>query len=198
MKPGISSSRCELLIGLAGGVLAVCLVYVLFNPSWQKLPLPEKAAQVIRFDDHHNGTPNDVYIKMESSEVYVCRWSLPFWTFKWTCEKPNKDFEANREPEYPSSCGCGAFPTPQPPGKVALDYEYHPCIVDSCNQVNLVILEDGSIWQWSRSESDIGFVFMGCTAIVVGSVGMLVSTLYVRLWIKMREKSRMDELTEFP
>jgi hypothetical protein len=188
MKPGISRSCCELLVGLAGGVVAVCLVYVLFNPSWQKLPLPEKAAQVIRFDDHRNGISNDVYIKMESSGVYVC-------TSEPTCRKINKDFEATRKPEY-YPCSCGAFPTPQPPGKVALDYEYHPCIVDSCNQVNLVILEDGSIWQWSHSEGGLEFVFMGCTAIFAGGVGFVVSVLYTRLWIKMRAKSRMDEPTE--
>jgi len=89
-------------------------------------------------------------------------------------------------PEYAplNSCDGKTYPTPKPPGTVVSKLKVHPCIYESWVQVNLVVLDDDSIWKWETIEGEIiffGRIFLvgigavcGTTLSLIGGTGILL------------------------
>jgi hypothetical protein len=146
-----TSARVLKRSAIAGFIIGALLATTVFVfefvfPIW--IPVmapPEKAVKLLTY--HNNGfDDNTLYVRTESGSVYAFRVaSFGASDIEW--KKAEQTYpEAN---DY--ECNFGKFPTPNPPGKIVSQLESHPCVVDSSNQVNYIILEDGSIWRWGKS-----------------------------------------------
>jgi hypothetical protein len=116
-----------------------------------------------------------IYVKTDKSGLFSheCLYENP-------CEW--KKLEAF--PEQPEKSGYGTcqegfephYRTPKtPPGKVIDKYVVNYCGADYVIQHNWVLLEDGSIWHWSRYHAAVEFILYVLIGIVGGITGTLSS-----------------------
>jgi hypothetical protein len=157
------------LMGLISGVLVIALfAYFDATNNWQRISNPlDKTVELLDYDD----STSQAYIKTASGNIYAC--SSSYHSNGKGCEK------VEHLPQYPplNSCSEKIYPTPKPPGTTISNLEVHPCMEDSWVQVNLIVLNDDSIWKWEKIESEVTFFgeifFTGIGAICGASLGLL-------------------------
>ena len=165
-----------IIVGLTTGVLVVAFFACLDSSNnWQQISNPpDKVVELLDYDYSFNRA----YVRTTTEDIYTC--SSSYKANGKGCVK------VSYPSEYPplNSCAGKIYPTPKPPGAVVSQLEVHPCIEDSWVQVNLVVLDDDSIWKWETIEGEIiffGRIFLvgigavcGATLSLIGGIGILL------------------------
>jgi hypothetical protein len=157
---------------IIGALLATTVfVFEFVFPIWiPVMPPPEKATKLLAYHDNAF-EDNTLYVRTTDGNIYAYGPSSYGGNdIKWRIVK-----EVNQEA---SGYECaGKFSTPNPPGKIVSQLESHPCIVDSSTQVNYIILEDGSIWQWGKSVPEFEEIWalfgLSISVLIGGGLGVL-------------------------
>ncbi len=166
------------IIGLISGVLVAALfVYFDTSNTWQRISNPpEKTAELLDYDYF----AGKAYVRTTSGNIYIC--SSSYNANGRGCEK------VVQLSEYPplNSCDGKVYPIPKLPGTVVSKLEVHPCVEDSWVQVNLIVLDDDSIWKWEKIEGEA--IFFGRIFLVgVGAIcGVTLSLVSGILLLKRR------------
>jgi hypothetical protein len=170
------------LIGLVGGSLFGVPVfnYLASDNDWRKLANPtEKAVKFLSYDYWNE----KVYVKASSGNIYACDTS----TCTGLTEIPQD------ESPIDLIYGWGIFSTPEPPGLVVARLQVSPNDPETAEQIDHIILNDGSIWRWSKtsiSRGDIPANFLtieiGIIGTFLGFVGGILFILFKRVRNRIR------------
>lgn len=176
-RDGLCLAGLTAIIGLASGILVVAVfVYLDSSNNWQRISNPPE--KVVELLDYDYGFNRGAYVRTTTGDIYAC--SSSYKANGTGCVK------TSYPPEYRplNSCAGKVYPTPKPPGTVVSKLEVHPCIEDSWVQVNLIVLDDDSIWKWETIEGEIiffGRIFLvgigavcGATLSLIGGIGILL------------------------
>lgn len=156
--------------GLLLGIVLFIGINELPHGQWgQVMPPPEKPVLVLG-QSAFTYWGGSIFIESEEGNIfsYMCDTENPC---KWNKEEfpPIKPEETlwSCPPDYKGSYIAPTILF----GKIVDSYEVNICGVDYTNQINLVILEDGTIWVWNRFSSAIerGFIFPIWLAVSLGA-----------------------------
>lgn len=149
-------------IALAGTLLSALALAWYFNRDnrWIRLVSPpnEKAVQILALDRALNA-----YVKTSQGNIYLCGGN----TWRDTCRKvPASDVPIIKVPGLWLTCSGDFPPLPPAPGAVVDEIA-----VGRCTGANvyskLIVLSDGSLWQWRRTFSWVN-PFAMITGIALG------------------------------
>ncbi len=136
-----------LAAALAGAVLcAVGMTWYLDRDNqWFRIVSPpnETATEIVALDRGLNA-----YVRTQQGNLWLCGGR----TWRDACRQVTaSELPVNRVPAQWLTCGAASFPqTPAAPGAIVAAIE-----VGRCSGVptysKLVILDDGTLWQWSRT-----------------------------------------------
>ena len=179
------------LIGfLAGAFLAP--TFLIPVSHWQQLsyqalePSEDKPIEILAY----NLFAEEVYIRGTSQAIYACRSSIFDSHESTVCMKLTPDSWS----EFVNGSPCESwqvFPTPGPPGTIVARRESCFGIGDGSVHVAHIVLEDGSVWRWSDSKSDLGdAVYRGLHC--VGGLGGALLGLVIGAFLS-RGKKPVDE-----
>jgi hypothetical protein len=188
MKPSQIVPICALI-----GLIIDCLVipWLLLNwyevIGWQPLPTPpEQVAEIVSYED----IANTIIVRTVSNRLYTCTFSRKS-IFSHGCLPQEQPVSTPHSPTPPFSnlCRGKGFPTPKPPGAIAEELEAHPCIAEGYSQVNVILLENGTLWGWSAAKTDLDMGFALLCAPVSGGVGIVLGGL---LGLNLRRFARWN------
>ena len=169
------------IVGLLAG-MGIYVIGVGLVPSGRWEPIlgpPEKPVEFVT-NSPFTSWGGAIYVRTVNDSLYSytcnsenpCIWkketSVPdrFGPNHWTCG-------SNEETRY-------APPPPRAPGAVKDSYEANMCGPDAINQSNLIILEDGTIWVWSKISGQESIYFLMLCGVVspiialVGAFALLI------------------------
>lgn len=183
------------LLTVAGFILGIGFFIALENlphGQWQQIISPPEKA--VRFIGQSAFTfwGGSVYIESENGNI-----------FSYTCDSENPCNWAKEEtPPSESegnfwSCPSGynsSSATPIMLFKRVIDsYQVNICGVDYTNQINLILLDDGTIWVWNRFSSGYNIIFFGPVWLIVSSGAGFLG--YIALLIRRGKRMLPNEVT---
>jgi len=179
-------SRRETLFIIAAGIVGMLLAalamtwYLNRDNRWFRLVSPqnETPVQIIALD--RKLSP---YIRTQQGNLYLCSGH----TWRDACRQVTAE-ELPPTELHPQWTSCnGSLPvTPAPPGVVADSVEAARCF-EASTYSKVVILDDGSLWQWRRTFSWVNpFVWVTGTILGLG-LGLVAGLFLVRLRRALRE-----------
>jgi hypothetical protein len=136
-------------MGLILGVLCALLVMGLWSRldnRWLPVasPATEAPAKILALDRTLRA-----YIRTTAGNMYLCGGDR----LTQSCTPVTAaDLPVNAIPPQWQSCGASVPNIPEPPGKI-IDSVFVGRCLEAATYSKLVILEDGSIWQWYRTLS---------------------------------------------
>lgn len=174
------SNRSDLLIvviaALAGLLLSALGMtwYLNRDNRWFKIVSPpnEKTIQILAVDRSLNA-----YVGTDQGNMYLCGGR----TWRDVCRKVSTDeLPLNKVPAQWRSCASIPPLWPPEPGVVVDSIEVGRCS-EAATYSKLVILNDGSLWQWRRTYSWVnGFALV--TGVLLGLMaGVLGGVFIIRL-----------------
>jgi len=163
---------------IIGALLATTVfVFEFVFPRWIPVMAPPETA--VKLLAYQGGV---LYIRTVSGNVYAYEASDGRWKRAEQVDPKASDNE----------CNFGEFSTPRAPGKIVSQLESYPCIVDAASQVNLILLEDGSIWKWEKTAGEMDLLFVPIGVIVAtvtgGSLGVVVGLVIGIVNWKLKKK----------
>ncbi len=181
----IRSVGLAVVIGLAGGCLigVALLLYFAADSGWRRVAGPsDSAAKVLGY--YYAG--ETIYIRTIAGDIYACSSS----TSRTKNEGCTKLTQVPSESNINISCDWQHFPTPKPPGTIVHELEVHPCVPDSTLQVNHIVLEDGSIWEWKKLTSEFKDFFKVIFLVVCSIIGVILGVIcgIIRLLVKRKRQ----------
>jgi hypothetical protein len=160
------------LVGLLSGVLSFWVMSIIPQGQWYQLDSPpEKAVEIIdnSASNHWNG---NIYVRTISNKILFYDCSIGT-SCQWV-EVNSIPTESGEDKGFPTYAPCfwvRYYPTPSIPGKVVSSQKYYVVGGEATEQLNYVLLEDGSIWEWVRvSNGLVTLVFPP----LLGFIGMLI------------------------
>jgi hypothetical protein len=174
-------NRYEILFiiatALVGAVLcAVGMTWYLGRDNqWFKIVSPqnETAIEIVALDRGLNA-----YVRTQQGNLYLCGGN----SWRDVCRKVSPDeLPVNKVPAQWLTCGAAPFPqTPAAPGAVIASIE-----VGRCDGVatysKLVILNDGTLWQWRRTFTWANQFAAGTCVILGLGLGVACGLLIVKM-----------------
>ncbi len=164
-----------ILMGITGILTSVLFYYILDSIPripWEMIQ-PDPPVKPIEFVGNSSFLiwGGAIFIKTENGDLYSheCIDSEPC-TWKKLDAIPDQPYNRCLKRRVPS------YRTPKtPPGKVIDNYVLNYCGPDFSIQHNWLILEDGSIWHWSRYHAALEFFLYVLIGIIGGISGLLSS-----------------------
>jgi hypothetical protein len=169
-------SRGEKLF-VAGGLILGLLCALLLMGAWSSQqkrwrpvasPVHQTPVKILALDRSLRA-----YVRTAEGNLYLCGGDA----LTQSCTPVTEaDLPVNAVPPQWQSCGALAPNIPEPPGKVIDSIMVGRCL-EAHTFSKLVILENGSIWQWTRSLSWANwFAFAVCVflGIVLGAAGAII------------------------
>ena len=156
--------RLVVAIGLIIGLLCALLLMGLWSRQenrWFRVATPadETPAKILAVDRALR-----VYVRTTAGNIYLCG-DLRSHSCTPVTEA---DLPVNPVPPQWQSCGSLAPNIPQAPGKVIDSLSVGRCL-EAATYSQLVILEDGGIWQWYRALSWANWFALGvCVLLGIG------------------------------
>ncbi len=155
------------LIWTISGSLAIGLGFLAlrFAPlgKWEQVPNPtEKAVRIITYDTR------SLYVSTESEKIYIC----DVWGD--ICEEVGDQDVV----DHPDLCKSAHQLVPNPPDKPIDQREFHLCGADMTIQLDYVILDDGTIWEWSNSFGWAEGLIFRALCVSGGAVGFVGGIIY--------------------
>ena len=179
-------SRRETLFILAAGVVGALLAalamtwYLNRDNRWFRLVAPpgETPAQIVALD--RKLSP---YVRTQQGNLFLCSGH----TWRDAC-RPVTAEELPRTELHPqwNTCGRELPPLPVAPGVVIDAVEAGRCF-EASTFSKVIILEDGSLWQWRRTYSWVN-PFVRVTGIILGlGMGLAAGLFLVKLRRALRD-----------
>jgi hypothetical protein len=191
MTKHLPYNRSEILFIIATALVgaALCAVgmtwYLGRDNRWFRIVSPpnEIATEIVALDRGLNA-----YVRTQQGNLYLCGGS----SWRDVCRKVSPDeLPVNKVPAQWLTCGSAPFPqTPAAPGAVIASIE-----VGRCDGVptysKLVILSDGTLWQW-RHTFTWADQFAAGTCVILGlGLGVAFGVFIVKLRRYLREPERV-------
>jgi hypothetical protein len=181
------------VVGIALGVLAFKIYAGLPRgprDSWQQLPQPPaRLTRLVTATPWSALMVGEIYANTADGTVYayVCQGDGCAWAQRDVLPPPpGEDYwsghcaEGNDLPE-------GLADAPTLPGQVIDSYASRYCGPDYTNDLVVILLEDGSVWQWNRFEPGMGRFYGRILGTICGGgliVGLVVGIVVV--WLAAR------------
>lgn len=169
------------LAALAGALLSLLLGNWYFNRDdrWTRIvsPQDEKPVEILAVDRGLN-----LYVRTQEGNVYLCGGN----SWRDVCHKAAAaDVPVVSTPAQWRTCS-GPFPTvPAAPGAIVDSIEVGRCL-EATTYSKLVVLDDGTLWQWQRTFSWVN-AFARTILVVLGlGIGFAVGGFVVKLWRALR------------
>jgi hypothetical protein len=174
------------IMGLISGILVVGLFACLdtFN-NWQRISTPQdKAVELLDYDYPLFIGDRAAYVKTATGTIYAC--SPSYRANGRGCVK------ASYPPEHliVNTCCDKIYSTPKPPGAVVSELKVCPCVEDCSVQVNLILLDDGSVWKWEKADCEMVFFGRVLLALVGAGCGATLGLIggFAILLLKCRRQ----------
>jgi hypothetical protein len=179
-------SRRETLFIIAAGVIGALLAalamtwYLNRDNRWFRLVSPpdETPVQIVALD--RKLSP---YVRTQQGNLYLC--SGRTWRDACRPVAPEELPPTELHPQW-NTCGKELPPVPAAPGTVVDSVEAGRCF-EASTFSKVVILADGSLWQWQRTISWVN-PFVWVTGTVLGLViGLIAGAFLVKLRRALRD-----------
>jgi hypothetical protein len=179
-------SRRETLFIIAAGVIGALLAalamtwYLNRDNRWFRLVSPpdETPVQIVALD--RKLSP---YVRTQQGNIYLCSGH----TWRDACRPVQADELPPTElhPQW-NTCGKELPPLPVLPGTVVDSVEAGRCF-EASTFSKVVILDDGSLWQWRRTFSWVN-PFVWVTGVILGlGIGLIAGVFLVKLRRALRD-----------
>jgi|GEM_PF-1815348 len=186
MQKRSSYNRKEIpviVIAAVSGALICTLAmswYLNRDNRWFRLisPSDETATEIVALDRGLNP-----YVRTQQGHLYLCTGA----TWRATCRQvtPEELPTTKVHPQW-SSCGSTFPQTPVPPGTVVDSIEAGRCS-EAATYGKVVLLNDGTLWEWSRTFSWVNqFALVTSTILGVG-LGIAVEKVIAKIGRILRE-----------